>query len=461
MVLNNLQTKIYKLKTKNLGQSTLELLVALVVIILTISSVIVVSFGNQSLSVDTELNDLALLKAREDLEDARADARENWAGFVTSSQIDGQFTREIIVENTTNYEKKVTARVSWLLDPLRPQKVELTTIVTDWKTSFSEGGGGGVIGQWNNPRTAGTIDLGPGNEGSDLAVIENTVFIVAKASDSKKKDFYSINVTNIDAPAPRASIDIGDGLNAIALMENYAYVAQDASSNQLQIVNISNPDAPSLAAQISLQNNSEEGTSIFALDNYAYVGSNSSAGKEFQIFNVSNPTNPSFTGSVEIGANVNDIYVYRNRAYLATSKTNGEILIFDVSAPTSPQQIAAFDFGDTPGLSVFANNLNDFYAGIGNSLVIVNSANLGSLSVIGSYNTGGQVNDIYIRDYLAFLATSNSTAEFQAVNITSKATPILHSSYNFPQLGTGITYRNNVVYMSVRSNDALRIITSQ
>ena len=93
--------------------------------------------------------------------------------------------------------------------------------------------------------------------------------------------------------------------------------------------------------------------------------------------------------------------------------------------------------------------------------MIVNSANLGSLSVIGSYNTGGQVNDIYIRDYLAFLATSNSTAEFQAVNITSKATPILHSSYNFPQLGTGITYRNNVVYMSVRSNDALRIITSQ
>lgn len=443
------------------GQSTLELLIALVVIILTVSAVIVVSFGNQSLAVDTELNDLALLKAREDLEDARADARENWVGLVSDSQTDGQFTRGVTVENVGNYEKKVTARVSWTTDPLRPQKVELATILTDWVTSFNESGGSGPIGEWNNPRTAGTIDLGPGNEGTDLAVVEDTVFIVAKASDSKKKDFYSINVTNIDAPVERASINIGKGSNSIVLMGGYAYVAQDANNNQLQIVNVSNPDAPFLAAEISLQNNTKEGISVFALDDYAYVGSESSAGEEFQIFNVSNPINPLFVSSVEIDANVNDIYVYRNRAYLATSKTDGEILIFDISIPSGPQQIAAFDYGDTPGLSVFANNLNDFYVGIGNNFVIVNSANLSSLSLIGSYNAGGQVNDIYIRDYLAFLATANSTAEFQAINITGKANPTLHSSYNFPQLGTGITYRNNVVYMSVRSNDALRIITSQ
>ena len=443
------------------GQSVLELLVALVVIILTISAVIVVSFGNQSLSVETELSNLALLKAREDLEDARADARENWVALASSSQTDGQFTREVVVENISNYEKKVTARVSWQTDPLRPQKIELVTILTDWITSSDEGGGSDPIGEWNNPRTAGTIDLGPGNEGTDLAVVENTVFIVAEASDPKKEDFYSINVTNIDAPTKRASINTGKGLNAIGLMGNYAYVAQANSSNQLQIVNISNPNAPSLAAEISLQSNTQEGASVFALDDYVYVGSTLSTGKEFQIFNVLNPTNPSFVSSVEIGANVNDIYVYRNRAYLATSKTTGEVLIFDISVPTSPQQVAAFDHSDTPVLSVFVNNFNNFYAGIGNSFVIVNSTNLSSLSLIGSYNTGGSVNDLYIRDYLAFLATANSTAEFQAINITNKTNLTLHSSYNFPQLGTGVTYRDNVVYMSVRSNDALRIITSQ
>lgn len=456
-----LYTTNYKLKTKNNGQSTLELLVALVVIILAVSSVIVVSFGNQSLSVDTELSGLALLKAREDLEDARADARENWIGLVSSSQSDGQFTRDIIVENVSDYEKKVTARVSWQTDPLRPQKIELATILTDWETSFDEGGGEGPVGAWDNPRTAGTIDLGPGNEGTDLVVIEGTVFIVAEASAAAKPDFYSINVTNIDAPTERASINTGVGLNSIALMENYAYVAQASSSNQLQVVNVSDPNAPSLAAEISLQSNTQEGISIFALDDYVYVGSVLSTGKEFQIFNVSNPTNPTFASSVEIGANVNDIYVYRNRAYLATSKTTGEILIFDISDPLNPQQIASFDYSDTPGLSVFANNFNNFYAGIGSSFVIINSTNLSSLSVIGSYVANGLVNDLCVRSYLAFLATAYSTAEFQAINITNKTTPTLHSSYNFPQIGTGIIYRDNVVYMSVRSNDALRIITSQ
>ncbi len=445
----------------NKGQSTLELLVALVVIILTVSSVIVVSFGNQSLSVETELSNLALLKVREDLEDARADARENWVGLVSNSQIDMQFTRDVIVQNINNYEKKVTARVSWITDPLRPQKVELVTILTDWVTSSDEGGGGGPIGAWNNPRTAGTIDLGPGNQGTDVAVVEGTVFMTAIASDDKKKDFYSINVTNIDAPSLRSSINTGDGLNSISVMGNYAYVAHNDGDNQLQIINISNPDSVSLAAQVSLQVNTQEALSVFALDNYAYVGSESSSGKEFQIFDVSNPLSPSFVSSVEIGANVNDIYVYRNRAYLATSKTTAEVIIFDIAVPSSPQQIASFDYGDTPGLSVFANSFNDFYAGIGNTFTTINSTNLASLSLIGAYGVSGAVNDLYIREYLAFLATDNSTAEFQALNITNKAVPTLHSSYNFPQLGTGITYRDNVVYMSVRSNDALRIITSQ
>jgi len=443
------------------AQSTLELLIALSLIIISISGVIIVSLSGQSISTDTELSNLAALKAREDLEDARADARENWAGVVSGSIVDGQFTRDLIVEDVGNYEKKVTARVSWQTDPLRPQKVELVSILTDWTTLTDEGGGGGLIGEWQNPRTAGTIDLGPGNEGTDLAVVPNTIFIVAEASDSKKPDFFSINVTNIDSPTLNTSIDIGKGLNSISVFDNYAYVAHLNNVNQLQVVDVSNPLSPVKVGEVSLQSNGQKGKAVFALDGYAYIGSEASSGNEFQIFDISSPTTPAFVGSAEVGANVNDIYVYRNRAYLTTSKVTGEILIFDISSPATPQQIASFDYTDTPGLSVFANSFNEFYAGIGGTFVIVNSTNLSSLSLIGAYGASGPINDLYIRDYLAFLAVANSTAEFQAVNITNKATPQLHSSYNFPQLGTGITYRDNVVYMSVRSNDALRIITSQ
>ncbi|MBI1838961.1 MAG: hypothetical protein HYR95_01520 [Candidatus Colwellbacteria bacterium] len=443
------------------GQSTLELLVAIAVITLTMSAVISVSFGNQSISVDTQLSTSAVLKARELAEIAKANARTNFSGLSSSSSNDGAYLLETVVETLSNYEKKVTSRVSWQTDPLRSQKIEFTTIVTDWITLLNEGGGGGLTGQWNNPQTAGQIDLGPGNQGNDLVIKDKTVFVAASASSSAKDDFYSIDVTNINSPVKLASINTGEGLKSFALMGNYVYAAQNDGVSQLQIVNVTNPSGPSLVTSATMQGNSNDGLSVFALDNYAYIGSESSSGAEFQIFDVTDPENPIFKGSKEIGADVNDIYVFRNRAYLATSKSDAEIIILDISNPAAPAQIGKFDGTGGAGFSVFVNGFNTFFAGIGDNFIIFDSVNLNSIVAKGSFNANGSVNDLYIRDYLAFLATSNSNSEFQAVNVTNETSPVLHSSFNFSQVGTGIIYKDNVVYISVRSNDALRIVTSQ
>jgi hypothetical protein len=80
---------------------------------------------------------------------------------------------------------------------------------------------------------------------------------------------------------------------------------------------------------------------------------------------------------------------------------------------------------------------------------------------LGSKDIGADVNDLRIRDNLAFLATADSNKEFQVWNISDPTNITLWSSFNFPQVATGIDYEDNVVYVSVRSNDALRIITSQ
>ena len=68
---------------------------------------------------------------------------------------------------------------------------------------------------------------------------------------------------------------------------------------------------------------------------------------------------------------------------------------------------------------------------------------------------------VVARDDLAFIASSNSNREFQVINISDPNNPSLWSYFNFPQVATGIDYEDNLVYVSVRSNDALRIITSQ
>jgi len=74
---------------------------------------------------------------------------------------------------------------------------------------------------------------------------------------------------------------------------------------------------------------------------------------------------------------------------------------------------------------------------------------------------GGDVNDITcVGGDLAFLATSDANKEFMIVNLADPDNLVEHASLNYPALATGIDFADNKVFMAVRSNDALRIITS-
>ena len=60
------------------GFATLEILIAFAVLILSISAVILLAFGNQSIIVDSRTNSEALYKAQKMLEEARAASRQDF-----------------------------------------------------------------------------------------------------------------------------------------------------------------------------------------------------------------------------------------------------------------------------------------------------------------------------------------------------------------------------------------------
>ncbi|HCI05686.1 MAG: hypothetical protein UX26_C0026G0010 [Parcubacteria group bacterium GW2011_GWC1_45_9] len=451
------------------GQSTLEILVALSVLIISVSAAISVFFSNQLAAEFSSRQHQALQLAEQEIEVAKARAVDSFDSLVSQNSSFSVFQKEMIVENLDFYTKKITSRVSWLIDSIRPANVSLTTVLTNWRAIEPDDGtgpGSGPVGDWMNPETAGTLDLGAGNEGTDLAVKDEVVFITAKASDNKKKDLLSINVSNIYSPQKISEIDTGYGLNSIFVLNDYAYVVQAKTSNQFQIINIANPASMNLVGEITLSGAGKQGLSVAVKDNFAFVGTEKSSGKELYVFNVSNAASPQLVKSIELGANIQDIHIFNDRAYLATNySTSSEAVIFDIVNPANPVFLASFDClsscgSSTQGLSVFPANYNTLFLGTNFGLEIINTANLSGLIRQGGYAAGGSVNDIYAVDFLAFLATSNSNTEFQVVDITNLQNPYIYSSFNFPQMATGIAYRNNVVYTSVRSNDALRIITS-
>ncbi|MCS7201125.1 MAG: hypothetical protein NZ822_03200, partial [Patescibacteria group bacterium] len=302
----------------------------------------------------------------------------------------------------------------------------------------------------------------------------------------KKDDLYIYDVSNPANPIKKSSLNTGKGVNTLSVRGNYAYLAHNSTTQQLQIVDISNENNPLLVRQITLPNNRSLPQAIFAFKDAStskdivVIGTKSSSmGKELFIYDVTNVNNPILISSYETIFGVTDIFVLKKRMYLTLSApffyfgdlpgVLSVLLVFDLSDIYRIQQLANLQFNlGEEFASIFPISYEYVFIGASQNLYLFRTSATtsgGVLNLIATemdrIPTGGVVNDIYAREDLAFLATANSNMEFQAINYSNKNDLRLHSSYNFPNIASGIDYRNNYVYLSVRSNDALRILTSR
>lgn len=461
----------YFLSSDRRGQSILEIIIALTILVTAIISAILVIFGGQSLSLDAQESNQAIRLAERELEIVEATARYDFAGLSSSSSTQNEFLKEIIVEDIGTSTKRITSRVSWQTDPLRVQQVELVTLVTDWQSSESSGGdtgGGGLSGNWNNPQTLGSVDLGPGNSATDLDVISKIVYMSAVASAESKPDFFTINANDGQDPFVVSNLDTGPGLNVVDVANSYAFAGQDQTTKQLQVIDVSNVANPILAAEYTLPGVSGSGAvgnAIFFYDDKIYIGTKHATGPEFHVIDVSTPIAPVSLGDFEVGADVNEIFVLGNTAYLATSDNAAELLVLDVSSSTSITQQGTYDAaGDYDGKGVYLRGTKLYLGreeGNSDELRILDVTDPASPQSLGVQSIGADVNNVAVRDNLAFLNVADANAEFQVWDISNPASIIQVSSFNFPQVANGLDYEDNLVYVAVRSNDALRIITSQ
>ncbi len=463
-------------KIKQNAYSILEVLIALALITVCLASGAILIFQGQSFSIDTKSNEQAIYLAQNNLENAKKAARLDFTGLNSSSATVGDFLNEIIVEAIDQYQKKVTSRVTWTTDPLRPQKIELAMIVTDWPNAVpppdpTDTGGEGTSGDWCNPRTLGSVDLGPGNSATDLDVIDKIIYMSASASSSAKPDFFIINATDGSNPVLVSSLDTGPTLNALDVGGGYAYLANNNVNSQLQILNVNDITTPTLISTLKLPGVSGTnaiGNSIFYGYDKIFIGTKKATGPEFHIIDVSNPLAPVALGSKEINEDVNSIYVKDNYVYIANNGDE-ELKIYDISNPANITQVGGYSApGDSENGKAIWVDLNNLYFGriVGGNhsdhheYHILNITQEATPINLGSKNFSYNINDLRARDGLTFLATSDTNSEFQVWDINNPNNITFCSSFNFPQEATGIDYEDNLVYMSVRSNDAFRIITS-
>ncbi|MEZ6255256.1 MAG: prepilin-type N-terminal cleavage/methylation domain-containing protein [Patescibacteria group bacterium] len=416
--------------------------------------------------------------------------------LAAGSQTIDDFTREIVIEDVyrnSNLDivtsggildkstKKVTVNVDWTL----PNNGQVTSTFyltryannTSWTqttdNSFSSGSGTGIVytavgdgevqlatgtaTSWANPANVGTFSGDGTGDGKKFTIIGNYGYLTQETTSGH--EFTIIDATNPIALTKISGVEIGNIVYDMVIDGNYAYLATGVNNAELTIINITNKNAPTIVGTRDLGNNNDA-FAIAKSGNFVYVAKDSSGGSaEMYVVNVTNPALPLEVGSYENGADVNDIKIEGNYAYLATD--NLETVILNITVPAAPTLAGFYDSaGGANGESIVVSGSYAYLglaSGTGNDFEIVNISNQASPTLVGGYDVGGTVTGINIIGNYAFLSTSNGSAEFTALNISNLASPSLVGTFNL-DTSDDIFVQGNYAYMVNNNSNEILIL---
>lgn len=466
------------------GQSLLEVLIAVAILaMMATGSFALVGVTVSESQIAAQQADARNI-AEEGLEAARQIRNEDFAlltagthglsltggtwTFAGTSDTTDQYTRTITITQVDENQRDVRVTVDWEARPGRELTYTESTRFADWvnapiPSASNCDAEGSASGNWALPVVLGSADIGSGNSGTDVVVKWPYAYVSGTASSSSKPDLFIFDVTNTASPSLVRSVDTGaSGINSLFLLGNYIYAASSNDSREFQIFDITTPTATSLIASANLSG-SANALAVIAAGEWVALGRAQSSSSEVIFYDVSNPLIPSVVGSFSEPDDINDFTTDGTNVFTISSDAQEDIVMFDMTNPLVPVRALEYDLHDLlADLSISYHDPGKLLVGNeGGQLVVVDATDVENMSLQSTYNAGGMVQDIFCvtNDY-AFAGTTNSTKEFQIFNLSNLDAITLTASLNFPQMATGVDFYNNMVFVSVRSNDALRIITS-
>jgi hypothetical protein len=219
----------------------------------------------------------------------------------------------------------------------------------------------------------------------------------------------------------RGALPFPNGRNgygtAITKSGNYLYIANDSiapSRSYLTIVNVSNPAAPSIVADLAMPSGVPSTLQIVKNGNYLYMFPESG---DMQVVNVSNPASPSIVRTVPMTASGG--VIVGNRLYTA-ERANG-VGIWNVSQPDNPTRIGSVSLsGNITEVAVSGSTLYALSGFGGTAVHILSLADPNSPALQSTFNTN-YVADIAV--YGNYLYLSHGLGNTQIVDVNNPASP--------------------------------------
>lgn len=191
----------------------------------------------------------------------------------------------------------------------------------------------------------------------------------------------------------------GDG-NSIYTSGNYGYMT---SENKFYIFDLSGKTGSRSQLNPTAVTLSGTGVKTFVVGNYAYVATSGTT-NQLEIVNVSNPASPSIAGSITVpGQGGKDVYVNSSgtRAYLVTgsSSTQREFFIINTQTKTSPSLVSGGTYDtngmDPKGVTVVTGN-RAIVVGTGgtNQYQVINISNENAPASCGNLQVATGINGV-------------------------------------------------------------------
>ncbi len=297
--------------------------------------------------------------------------------------------------------------------------------------------------------SAGRIEFD--NQATDEINILNANVGIGTTSPSEKLTIEKGNFLQLPAdPVLAGSLGIGTGPYSIYVSGRYAYVV-DISSNDLKVIDVSDPTSPSLAGSLGI---GSYPYSVYVSGRYAYVVD--SISYDLKVIDVSDPTSPSLAGSLGIGTLPRSVYVSGRYAYVVDAVSD-DLKVIDVSDPTSPSLAGSLGIGLAP-ISVYVSGRYAYVVdSISDDLKVIDVSDPTSPSLAGSLAIGTDPYSVYVSGRYAYVVDSDSD-DLKVIDVSDPTSPSLAGSLGIGTLPRSVYVSGRYAYVVDLGSDALKVI---
>lgn len=285
----------------------------------------------------------------------------------------------------------------------------------------------------------------------DMSLDNASDSIVVRQSDGTLAIREAATISSFRVnPKVVGSLTIGSQPRSIFVSGDYSYIL-DVNSNELQIIDISNPTLPEMVGSLGV---GDIPTSIYVSGRYAYVidlGSD-----DLKVIDISDPSSPELTGSLTIGSTPFDISVSGRYAYVVDEGSN-DLKIIDVSDPSTPSLIGSLTIGPSPSKISVSGRYAYVIDDSSNDIKVIDISNASGPTLVGSMTIGSRPNSIYVSGRYAYILDQNSK-DLKIIDISNHSSPSLAGSLSMGTLPLSITVSGRYAYSIDLNSGAFNIV---